>query len=459
MLSPTRRRVLHRRVAQALEAVYAEDLDPVSAQVAAHYEQAGLPEQAIRSYLRAGEAAQRIYANDEAIRWYRQAVALLPQARCASEPAGSRRQVVVPLYEGLGDVLSLTGQHGEAKLAYEHALAQSQEKDALRQARLWRKIGNTCRDEFHSDEALESYRQAEAALGTVSHPFDPSWWREWIQIQLERLWNAYWQSRMTELADLVREVQAVVDRYGTTLQRAVFYHGVVLDALRRERYVISDQILADARAAQVASKESGNLLQIVTTQFALGFVYLWHRDLDEAYRHLVAALETSERIGEGDWRVRCLAYLSVVHRMPREAEQTRQLASRCVEAGTQLRDLIYVGVAKANLAWLAWCDGSAKDAQTSGQAALTCWDESPLAHYVFRWLALWPLLALALDQGSIDQGIGYARSLIDPGQQPQPVPLASILEEAIAAEEQGQEEAARSHLTRAVELAQELNYL
>jgi predicted ATPase len=60
-LSGARQRWLHRRVAQALEEAYAGDLDPVSAQVAAHYERAGQPEQAIPYYQRAAGVVRRIY--------------------------------------------------------------------------------------------------------------------------------------------------------------------------------------------------------------------------------------------------------------------------------------------------------------------------------------------------------------------------------------------------------------
>jgi DNA-binding SARP family transcriptional activator len=76
-LSAARRRWLHRRVAQALEDVYAGDLDPVSAQVAAHYERAGQPAQAIPYYQRAAEVARRIYGNEAAIPYSEQAQALL----------------------------------------------------------------------------------------------------------------------------------------------------------------------------------------------------------------------------------------------------------------------------------------------------------------------------------------------------------------------------------------------
>ena len=66
-ISPIKRRMLHRCIAQALETLHAADLDAVSGQLAAHYEHAGLAPEAITYYHRAGTVAQRIYANEEAI--------------------------------------------------------------------------------------------------------------------------------------------------------------------------------------------------------------------------------------------------------------------------------------------------------------------------------------------------------------------------------------------------------
>jgi predicted ATPase len=75
-IRPAQRKVLHRRVAGALEKVNAPDLDPVSAQLAAHYEQAGLPDRAIEFYMRAAGVAQRLCANEEAIGLLNRALAL-----------------------------------------------------------------------------------------------------------------------------------------------------------------------------------------------------------------------------------------------------------------------------------------------------------------------------------------------------------------------------------------------
>jgi DNA-binding SARP family transcriptional activator len=78
-LSAARRRLLHRRVAEALEAVHAGGLDSVSGRVAAHYEQAGEREAAVVWLRRAGEVAYRTGSLVEAVACFKRALELLPQ--------------------------------------------------------------------------------------------------------------------------------------------------------------------------------------------------------------------------------------------------------------------------------------------------------------------------------------------------------------------------------------------
>ena len=85
-ISAPQRRMLHRRVAQALEAMHAEDLDSVSGQIASHYERAGMIEQALPYYQRAAAVAQRVYANEDAISLLSRSLELLELL-----PAGSKR--------------------------------------------------------------------------------------------------------------------------------------------------------------------------------------------------------------------------------------------------------------------------------------------------------------------------------------------------------------------------------
>ena len=77
-ISAPQRRLLHRNVAQALEVIKADDLDVASAQLATHYEQAGMLQQAILYYQKAAKVAASIFANADAVRFLKNALALLP---------------------------------------------------------------------------------------------------------------------------------------------------------------------------------------------------------------------------------------------------------------------------------------------------------------------------------------------------------------------------------------------
>jgi adenylate cyclase len=118
-VTPAQRPLLHRRVAQALEQAHATDPDPVSAQLAAHYEQAGLPERAVRWYQRAAAVTQRIFGNEEAISLLNKGLALLGSL----PPTQERDERELALHTTLGVSLVATRGYGAAEVVAVHRRA------------------------------------------------------------------------------------------------------------------------------------------------------------------------------------------------------------------------------------------------------------------------------------------------------------------------------------------------
>jgi predicted ATPase/DNA-binding SARP family transcriptional activator len=85
-IGPARTRLIHRRIAQALERTFASDLDSVSAAIADHLDRGGQGLRAIPFLERAAQVAIRVSANEEAIRCLTRALALVGQM-----PAGRDR--------------------------------------------------------------------------------------------------------------------------------------------------------------------------------------------------------------------------------------------------------------------------------------------------------------------------------------------------------------------------------
>jgi DNA-binding SARP family transcriptional activator len=85
-IGPARRRLIHRRIAQGMELLFANHLDEVSASIAMHLDRGGQTARAVPFLERAAEVATRVSANEEAIRCLMYALSLLGQL-----PAGRER--------------------------------------------------------------------------------------------------------------------------------------------------------------------------------------------------------------------------------------------------------------------------------------------------------------------------------------------------------------------------------
>lgn len=107
-LNPPRRQLLHGRIAEALETLWANDLDAISAQLAHHYDQAGRIERAVPLYRRAAHVAEQVHAHGETIRHLTQARALLQRLPVSSE----RDKQELDVLTDFGLVLRLAKGHG-----------------------------------------------------------------------------------------------------------------------------------------------------------------------------------------------------------------------------------------------------------------------------------------------------------------------------------------------------------
>jgi DNA-binding SARP family transcriptional activator len=85
-ISPPKRWLLHRRIAQSLELLYADDTDAVSVQLAQQYARGGRGGRAVTYYLQAANVAAGMFAHAEAIRLGKEALSIV-----RSLPAGRNR--------------------------------------------------------------------------------------------------------------------------------------------------------------------------------------------------------------------------------------------------------------------------------------------------------------------------------------------------------------------------------
>ena len=160
-IGPVRRRGVHLRVARAVETLRQDDLDALSGRIAAHYEQAGQAQPAIKFYRRAAAAAQRIYAGDEAVRLYHH---LLEGELSTGLSAADTCEVKL----ALAQVWRVTGLWVRARTIIREALAAG---ETLGDAHLVAQAQAALADVLHLlgyyDEALEQLARAEQGFMAI----------------------------------------------------------------------------------------------------------------------------------------------------------------------------------------------------------------------------------------------------------------------------------------------------
>ncbi len=121
MVSPARRRQVHRAVAEAIAVQHHNDLDAASPQLAAHYDQAGMVEPAIQYYRVAGARAVAVSAFEEAVTMFRRALALLADL----PPSADRDALELDIRIALGSPMVALDGYGasSAHQLYERALS------------------------------------------------------------------------------------------------------------------------------------------------------------------------------------------------------------------------------------------------------------------------------------------------------------------------------------------------
>ncbi|MGE5261769.1 MAG: ATP-binding protein [Acidobacteriota bacterium] len=450
-VSGVRSRWLHQRVAEALESVHAGDLDVVSAQIAAHYDKARKGDLAIRYYERAADVALRLYANAGAVAHYRRALALCDATISQDHTAR--------LWEELGEALLEVGEYDECREACRRALTLV--THPITCARLHKRIGFAWREQNHYPQAVDNFTEAERILSQALGQPTSEWWQEWIDIKSAVGSVYYWMGSIEQDDRLRQALEPAVRKYGTPNQRAAYYNHVSNTEFRRNRSVSTPETTALTKAALSAYQEAGNPALIAIAHFMVGFRVLWGRDPEGALQWLEPALKMIVQTGHTQMQARCLTYLTVAYRQCGRIKAAREYAERSLQIATLAHMPEYIGTAKANQAWIAYRAEDSARAKELGSGALETWHQLPPTHasLPFQWLALMPLIAVAMDEQQLGVAVDYTRVLLDPKLQRLPDDLAASLEQAVHDWDTSAQKSAHQHLQQSLTLARQLRYL
>ena len=302
-----RRIELHGRIGGALERLYGHEPERLEDLILLghHFSLSASKPKGARYLRAAGDRARASYANDDAIRLYQQALAVLLAG-------GEREPERLVLYERIADLCGAAGRRNTAEEHYQSALEGHRAlEDRISEARILRKLGRLLWDAGKRIKAETHYAEAANLLGGIDAPI------EWAHLLQERgrlafrtgdhVAAARWAD---EALGYARSVPADADEQGgleaaRAIAEALNTKGVALARLGRHEEAVREV------EQSVAAAETAGLLNVACRGYTnLGVLYTIV-DPAKAVEVCRRGLDVARRIGDLGFQARLLANFAV----------------------------------------------------------------------------------------------------------------------------------------------------
>ncbi len=398
-----------------------------------HFEKAAIPEKALKYFELAADTSKKNHYNEEALELYDKALLQLNLIAEVSEIDNSKNLGVraCRMLESQGDIYSINAKVDAAITKYKTAQEQLFENDPIITSRLLRKTGMCHQALSRLNDMMYYLQSAQLALETWEGGKSRNWYEEWIEVNIEKMYFHYWTNESQAMQDYANRIEPHLDSYATPAQKAKFYSYLVALHLRLESYLLSETTIKIAARAYQAAKESNDLQGQSWASFMYGFSFLWKNEMRQAIPYFESSLEMAEKTGDRVIQSRNFTYLAVASRRLYDIKKTLAFTEKSLNVSRQINMLEYVGMSKANLAWVASREESWENVELYAGEAYECWKQLPItgSSHLFIWLAVFPQVAALAHKADYLSCANSLRELFIPGRKR----LEQLLEDAVHA--------------------------
>ena len=322
-LTPSRLQQIQRRLAQGGEGVYGERAAEIAVELAAHFEEGGMPERASHyRRLAAGNCTAR-FANREAIQHLRRGLELLDDG-AENDSEGLR----APLLQDLGMACRAAGDMEGAARAFADFAEAAASTGASADELEGRLLEASALSWVDRDRCLAAVGKAEECAATLDDPllrahcggFSAYW---------HLLWSG-WRKKDLQASDrAVRAARKAGDdeKLRAHLSRSAFFHALSADY---------EEAVQRAREARELALREGESFDYVLSEFFHAWALLHSERWEELRPVLEEAKETARRNGHELWSALFLILEAWMHVETGDADGAIQRAERAVETARAL---------------------------------------------------------------------------------------------------------------------------
>lgn len=305
-LLKSERTIYHKLIAETIENEFTEKIDGYFASLAYHYHHSGNDKKALKYSIKAGDEAARLFANEEAMVFYNQALA-------SAENDQTRAEIL----EKIGDIELLIGR---TQYAHDHfTRALELVEDSSIRARITEHLARVLEQTGHLDESINVM---EKGIGALEGKDSPG-----LITLLYTLSNILLESKAEtkRSEELVDQGLSIAKRIK---DRKLYAEGLRAKAHTSWRQGKNNEALDLVKEAQIIYEE---LHEVKVMPFVLLLVAAIHRavgNVTAAIEYVKQAIEYADRIGNKRVLAMCYnnigAYYSFLGEHPVAIDYTRK---------------------------------------------------------------------------------------------------------------------------------------
>ncbi|CAH1000664.1 hypothetical protein LEM8419_01798 [Neolewinella maritima] len=278
----TRLQQLHRQIAQAIEKLYAENIEERYVDLAFHYEQSGETEKTLEYLSKAASYARANYQNQQALELYRRLIAKMGQ-----QP---QEDTTVQIHLQQGSVYEIVGRWEEAELAYEEAqrIAKSS-RDVVLLGRTNNALGQLHTLKGDYELAMDYLKVAAGLFESVDDMFG-------IAKAYSNMGNLFFRTNHYDraLTYYTRSLESGLSQAGTTTSASTISH-LGLTYMNLGRYQEAISVIQEQIPRHEANNDNMGLATLHTN---LGIVYFESGDYDESLEEHRIGLKMARELGD-----------------------------------------------------------------------------------------------------------------------------------------------------------------
>ncbi len=280
-LRDIKKRLLHYKVATCIEKLHSRDTDKVSPLLAYHYKKGQKYEKAFKYYKMAGNNAKDVYAHEDAIEMFENALDM-------ADMIESGREKTLDIKEELADIYLILGDYDKARGSFQSILENDTDKE--RALRMYRKTSEAWLNQSHFNEALVSVNQGLSLLEDEDD-FDLTLCKllslkGWVYLRMDI---------KDQAPELFKRENDIALKINDERSIGRSYHDLGTLHYLEGKLDLASKYLQDAIEVW---KRLGEDPRLTTSLNNIGLVKMYRGEWDQAERYFKENLENYKRIGD-----------------------------------------------------------------------------------------------------------------------------------------------------------------